>query len=496
MKKLQKFLSFLLAVIMLFAFTACGKSEGNSSGSGEVVISLDGYTLTESEYMYLLAYVKAMVVYNQQNNLYQYTGTVYEEADILAMPVDDDTTIADYIKEYSVELAQQLLIMEKLADTSGISITNQEDIDTINNYVADIEYAYGGTDLFEIALTRMGFSRSGIERFQKFSVLYELLSDYRYGENGVAKIPDETISEYFTENYLKYDGVLYSYTGTDGSNIVFEFAEEELSEYFYDNYTKVCHILYLTKNLSDDNKAEKKAKAEAAFDSIKNGEKTIEDLKSENEDNGFEYTFTYGEMVEAFENAAFEMEVDEVRLVETEYGYHIVKKLPMTDTDLNGTTDEEGKTTGGIKSTVLTAMSKAKVRNEALETLNKLQNGELSEYPEENTDTEYYVHMSSQFVDKTESGNAYLVSVIGDKEKDTYIEHEISGDGTYIMRNLSFDADDITAEIYTTINNLLSVEAFSEYTKTFYDNVQTNNDLLEKFDVMTIPMLEEEFYTE
>ena len=481
---------------MLFSFTACGKSGENSSGNGEVVMSLDGYTLTESEYMYLLAYVKAMVVYKQQNDLYQYTGKVYEEADILSMPIDEDTTIADYIKEYSVELAQQLLIMEKLADDSGISITNQEDIDTINNYVADIEYAYGGTDLFEIALTRMGFSRSGIERFQKFSVLYSLLSDYRYGENGVAKIPDETIKKYFTENYLKYDGVLYSYSGNDGSSVIFEFTEDELSKYFYDNYTKVCHILYLTKDLSDDKKADKKAKAEAAFEAIKKGEKTMEDLKSENEDNGFEYTFTYGEMVEPFEKAAFEMEVDEVRLVETEYGYHIVKKLSMTDTDLNGTTDENGKTTGGMKNTVLAAMSKSKIRNEALETLKKLQSGELTKYPDENKDMEYYVHMSSQFVDKTESGNAYLVSVIGEKEKDTYIEHEISGDGTYIMRNLSFKADDITAEIYTTINKRLSVEAFSEYTKTFYDNVQTNNDLLNKFDVMTIPMLEEEFYTE
>ena len=307
---------------------------------------------------------------------------------------------------------------------------------------------------------------------------------------------DETIKKYFTENYLKYDGVLYSYSGNDGSSVIFEFTEDELSKYFYDNYTKVCHILYLTKDLSDDKKADKKAKAEAAFEAIKNGEKTMEDLKSENEDNGFEYTFTYGEMVEPFEKAAFEMEVDEVRLVETEYGYHIVKKLSMTDTDLNGTTDENGKTTGGMKNMVLAAMSKSKIRNEALETLKKLQSGELTKYPDENKDMEYYVHMSSQFVDKTESGNAYLVSVIGEKEKDTYIEHEISGDGTYIMRNLSFKSDDITAEIYTAINNRLSVEAFSEYTQTFYDNVQTNNDLLNKFDVMTIPMLEEEFYTE
>ncbi len=459
-------------------------------------MNLDGYTLTESEYMYLLAYVKAMVVYKQQSDLYQYTGKVYEEADILSMPIDEDTTIADYIKEYSVELAQQLLIMEKLADDSGISITNQEDIDAINNYVADIEYAYGGTDLFEIALTRMGFSRSGIERFQKFSVLYSLLSDYRYGENGVAKIPDETVKKYFTENYLKYDGALYSYKGNEGSSVVFEFTEDELSKYFYDNYTKVCHILYLTKNLSDDKKAEKKAKAEAALNAINSGEKAFEDFKSDNEDNGYEYTFTYGEMVEPFEKAAFEMKVGEVRLVESEFGYHIVKKLEMTDTDLNGTKGQDGKTTGGMKSSVLSAMSKSKIRNEALDTLKKLQDGVLEKYPEKNKDIAYYVPMSAQYANKTDSGNAYLVSVIGDKEKDKYFEHEIKGEGTYIMRNLSFDEGDITADIYTTINNQLSVEAFSEYTQTFYDNVQTNNDLLNKFDVMTIPMLEEEFYTE
>ena len=48
-------------------------------------------------------------------------------------------------------------------------------------------------------------------------------------------------------------------------------------------------------------------------------------------------------LVEAFEKASFEMNVGDVRLVKTEYGYHIIEKLEKTDTDLYGTKTEDGK---------------------------------------------------------------------------------------------------------------------------------------------------------
>lgn len=50
------------------------------------------------------------------------------------------------------------------------------------------------------------------------------------------------------------------------------------------------------------------------------------------------YTFSYGEMVEEFEKAAFELEEDEIsKPVKSRFGYHIIKKLP---TDIENVSDD------------------------------------------------------------------------------------------------------------------------------------------------------------
>lgn len=488
---------------MLFSLASC---ENDSSGDGnadvgEYVMRLGEHTLSESEYMYIISYIKDRIVYQQQSYLYQYTGKVCEEADILAMPVDDDTTIAEYIEEYAAEFAQQMLIIEKLCAESNLDITDQEQLDKISDYIADIEYAYGGEDLFGVALARLGFSKSGIERFQKFYMLYDLLYEYRYGEKGVVKVSEEQVYETFERDYMKYDGVLYSYTNEDRSDVIFEYSDAEVADYFAKNYVKVRHILYKTvdasyKKLPDDVVAEKKAKAESALAAITSGEKTFDDFKTETEDNGLEYTFTYGQMVEPFEKASFEMNVGDFRIVESEYGYHLIEKLEMTDADLNGTVGEDGKTKGGMRSAVIKAMSVAKIRSEALDTLKKLQNKELDGYPKESTDKKYYMVMDSGVVDTTDSANQNLVSLLKDVEIGKFIENEFPGDATYILRKLEFTKEDITSEVYASIEEKIAVEALSEYTKSYYDDINVNKELLEKFDVLTIPVLEKEFYVE
>ncbi len=482
---------------MAIPFASCSSSEEAPKGRGDVVLSLGDFTLTESEYMYILANVKNNVIYDYQYNLYQYTGMLYNEADILKMSAGENMTVGDYIKEYTLELAQQLLIMEKLCSDADIKITDQKDIDQINGYISDVEYAYGGTDLFEVALARLGFSRSGIKRFQEFSVRYELLKEYRYGESGIAQVSSENVYDYFGKNYLKYDGALYSYKNLkDSTKQLFEFTDDEVLEYFNGNYVKVRHVLYLTKDLNDQKKAEKKAKAEAAYDSVINGGKTLNDIKAETEDNGYEYTFTKGEMTENFEKAAFEMKVGEIRLVETNFGYHIMEKLETTNEDCFGVVSEDKTVKGGVKSAIISKLTAEKVRKEALGVLEQLKSGELKSLPAVSDEVKNYTVINSQYVDKTESDKSNLVKIFEDKEKDGYFEYEISGEGTYIFRNCSFESNEISAELFKTIKDKLSIEAFATYTKSFYDSVNINNEVLDRFDVATIPLLEEEFYTE
>ena len=86
------------------------------------------------------------------------------------------------------------------------------------------------------------------------------------------------------------------------------------------------------KELSDKKKAEAKAKAEEVLKKAKAGEdfaklaKEYSDDTSNAESGGELGAFTYNQMVEEFSKAAFALDKGEISdIVETSYGYHIIK---------------------------------------------------------------------------------------------------------------------------------------------------------------------------
>ena len=400
-----------------------------------------------------------------------------------------------------MEFAQQMLIFEQICADSGITITDQSDIDNINNALADLEVAYGGTDLFEIELTRLGITKASIERYLRANVYYTLVHDYRYGENGIAAIPAENVYDNFLENYYHYDGAIYAYSDyTSGEAYTYEFDDADVKAFFDTEYVKVCHVLYMTvdsnnNKLSDEEVEEKKSQAEAAFAEIQSGEKTLEDFKSQTDDSGYEYVFTYGEMVQEFEKASFEMAVGDVRMVETEYGFHLIEKLEKTEEDFIGTTDEEGNTTGGYKDDVIASMSAQKIREEALDTYEKLKNGEIEDYPEETDAKGYYTYMQPSFINKNESGSEEFINIVSEIEEGEFAEKDYANDATYIIRRLPISKEDITSDIYTTIEEDLAMTAFSEYVQSFYDKITVDSELLDNFDIVTVPILDSDFYS-
>ncbi|EQH19239.1 peptidylprolyl isomerase [Clostridioides difficile] len=122
---------------------------------------------------------------------------------------------------------------------------------------------------------------------------------------------------------------------------------------FKKDEVEASHILLKTvddnnKPLSDKEKAEAKKKAEEALKEVKSGEDFAKVAKKYSQDTsasdggklGF---FSRGQMVAEFEDAAFSMKKGEVSdLVETQYGYHIIK---VTDRINEQTSFEDAKET-------------------------------------------------------------------------------------------------------------------------------------------------------
>ncbi len=117
--------------------------------------------------------------------------------------------------------------------------------------------------------------------------------------------------------------------------------ERELQDaYKQDKYATVRHILLMTKGLSDSAKQAVHAKMEKILAEARSGKDFAELAKEYSEDpgskkNGGLYTnFTRGQMVKPFEDAAFSVPVGQISdIVETQYGYHIIKVIERKKED-------------------------------------------------------------------------------------------------------------------------------------------------------------------
>ncbi|MBN2102913.1 peptidylprolyl isomerase [bacterium] len=110
--------------------------------------------------------------------------------------------------------------------------------------------------------------------------------------------------------------------------------QEVIDRYNQDKTASVRHILFLTQGKSDSMKQETRKKAEEVLAMAKSGadfEKLVKKYSEDpgsNEKGGLYQDFKRGDMVKPFEEASFTLPVDSISdLVETQYGYHIIKVI-------------------------------------------------------------------------------------------------------------------------------------------------------------------------
>lgn len=107
--------------------------------------------------------------------------------------------------------------------------------------------------------------------------------------------------------------------------------KDELKKYKSDKKATVQHILIMNDS---DKVDDPKAAIDQVLARAKAGEDFYQLMQEFNEDTGETeagYTFGPGEMVKEFEEAAFALDYDQIsEVVQSEYGYHIIKRLVGT----------------------------------------------------------------------------------------------------------------------------------------------------------------------
>ena len=306
MKSLKKLFTILLATTMMIsAFTGC-------ISKVDTVAEVNGEKITEEHYAF--KYYLGSTLFQICNNVGLQMGTDAAKNYLEDTEIEEGKTAIQICKEEALNATVRLLAELEKAKEDGITLTD-EDKEKIAADDAYYTQMVGGEDAFNKHIESLGITRAD----------YDKMSE------------NFTLSNKLQEKYV---------------SVTDEEVEKSVKE---SGYVCAKHILFTTVDtatnapLSDEEIAKKKALAESTLAKIKSGADFDALMQELSEDPGLTespngYTFTKGEMVEPFENATYALEENKVSdIVESDFGYHIIKRIPL---------DDEFK--AGQKSSVLT----------------------------------------------------------------------------------------------------------------------------------------------
>ena len=264
----------------------------------ETVLTVHGDAVAADEY-------SGYMLYNMQ-----YYASMYAQMGLTDLWSNKD--MAKSLGASMPEAAEQQaiyarVVMQKFNELGlKLSYNEQKEMASVRrNSIANTN-----KDAYLNQIAQFGFSDQTYQNFMYISQCYQALNDYYFGENGVNTPSDEDIQKYYEDNYITAKHILI--TTVDPASGETKRTDEEAK--------KEAQSILDRINAGED------------FDTLMN--QYSEDTGLSNNPNG--YTFTEGQMVTEFYDGAKALAEDEVsELVKSSYGYHIIKRVKLDDSQLD-----------------------------------------------------------------------------------------------------------------------------------------------------------------
>ena len=287
MKKINAIL--LMLIIAISAFTGCEKAPvKTTSNEKDAAITAGNSVMTVGELTGLVESIKLQMT----QGLDEAALKEFWETE------KDGKKPEEFIKDQAVEQATELVIIAEIAANNGITMTDQEVNAEISKNIPQ-------------------------DQIKQLAEEYKMSVDSFNAVNKKQMIAQKYVSS------------------LDG-NPDMQPSDEALKTIFKEKYLKAQHILKMTVDqqtgapLPQEEKDKKKAEIEELLAKAKQPKQDFQTLMIENtEDTGTQqqpegYVFTEGVMVEEFYEAAVALKENEISdIVETTYGYHFIKRLPL-----------------------------------------------------------------------------------------------------------------------------------------------------------------------
>lgn len=264
----------------------------------ETVLTVNGDAVAADEY-------SGYMLYNMQ-----YYASMYAQMGLTDLWSNKD--MAKSLGASMPEAAEQQaiyarVVMQKFNELGlKLSYNEQKEMASVRrNSIANTT-----KDVYLNQIAQFGFSDQTYQNFMYISQCYQALNDYYFGENGVNTPSDEDIQKYYEDNYITAKHILI--TTVDPASGETKRTDEEAK--------KEAQSILDRINAGED------------FDTLMN--QYSEDTGLSNNPNG--YTFTEGQMLTEFYDGAKALAEDEVsELVKSSYGYHIIKRVKLDDSQFD-----------------------------------------------------------------------------------------------------------------------------------------------------------------
>lgn len=296
-----------------------------TSAKSTPVFTLGEYSISDNEYKYWISYYKTSFF-----SMFAEAG--YVDADNYSeefwLTSSEGETLGELTVNQVDNSLKQLLVCQKLYDDYGLGAINDNDtqIDSaVKEKIDDNAKQIGSRNALNAALGTYGLNINNLSDIYKAEFRRALVLEYLYGDEGTEKVTNEEIESYYKENYNR---VKHIYLDLNEKYVLNEDGEKVMNP---------STGYYRTEELTDEEKTEKRTLGNSLLESAKNGEDFDKLIEKYGEDESMTY-YTDGLYItsedtyeEAFLNAVLEMEVGEVRLVESSMGLHIIKKFELED---------------------------------------------------------------------------------------------------------------------------------------------------------------------
>ncbi|WP_010249736.1 peptidylprolyl isomerase [Acetivibrio cellulolyticus] len=315
---LKKVITFALSASLVFSLSACNKSVKLSNGknSTDIVGTVGDEKITATEFKFYATMEinqkesQAGIADKSKDEKKKYWET--KEGD-----VDRKQTVIDNTLNNLTEL--KVLLMSAKKDNVKLEQTDFDDANKMIDQFVQNEAKGDKNEAEKVMMEKYGVS------IDQYKLMYQdyMLAYNKYASSQPAKIEinDSDVKSEFEKNKEQY------------------------------NKVTVKHVLVLTNDsttnepLPEDKVAEKKKLADDILKKAQAGEDFEALVKQYSEDpgskdKGGEYTFPKGEMVKEFEDWAFNAKEGDMGVVQTTYGFHVMKFIKREDASFDAEKDK------------------------------------------------------------------------------------------------------------------------------------------------------------